>query len=65
MNGNKATGVVTNKSSYHADIIVANADYHHVEQTMLLKQNRNYSKSYWEKRIMSPSALLFYVALKS
>ena len=63
MNGNKATGVVTNKSSYHADIIVANADYHHVEQTMLLKQNRNYSKSYWEKRIMSPSALLFYVAL--
>tara|TARA_Y100001936_G_C15961713_1_gene605956 strand:- start:500 stop:1117 length:618 start_codon:yes stop_codon:yes gene_type:complete len=30
---------------------------------MMLKQNRNYSKSYWEKRIMSPSALLFYVAL--
>ena len=63
INGNKATEVVTNKSSYHADIIVANADYNHVEQTMLPKSYQNYSKSYWEKRTMSPSALVFYVAL--
>ena len=63
INGNKATEVVTNKSSYHADIIVANADYNHVEQTMLPKSYQNYSKSYWAKRTMSPSALIFYVAL--
>ena len=63
INGNKATEVVTNKSSYHADIVVANADYNHVEQTMLPKSYQNYSKSYWEKRTMSPSALVFYVAL--
>ena len=63
INGNKATEVVTNKSLYHADIIVANADYNHVEQTMLPKSYQNYSKSYWEKRTMSPSALVFYVAL--
>ena len=63
INGNKATEVVTNKSLYHADIIVANADYNHVEQTMLPKSYQNYSKSYWDKRTMSPSALVFYVAL--
>ena len=63
INGNKATEVVTNKSSYHTDIVVANADYNHVEQTMLPKSYQNYSKSYWEKRTMSPSALVFYVAL--
>ena len=63
INGNKATEVVTNKSSYHADIVVANADYNHVEQTMLPKSYQNYSKSYWDKRTMSPSALVFYVAL--
>ena len=63
INGNKATEVVTDKSSYHADIIVANADYNHVEQTMLPKAYRNYSKSYWAKRTMSASALIFYVAL--
>ena len=63
INGNKATEVVTNQSSYHADIVVANADYNHVEQTMLPKSYQNYSKSYWEKRTMSPSALVFYVAL--
>ena len=63
INGNKATEVVTNKSSYHADIVVANADYNHVEQTMLPKSYQNYSKSYWKKRTMSPSALVFYVAL--
>ena len=30
---------------------------------MLPKAYRNYSKSYWAKRTMSPSALIFYVAL--
>tara|TARA_B100001179_G_scaffold229109_1_gene214261 strand:+ start:2105 stop:3571 length:1467 start_codon:yes stop_codon:yes gene_type:complete len=63
VNGNRATEVLTNKSSFAADIIVANADYNHVEQTMLPRNLRNYSKSYWEKRVMSPSALIFYVGL--
>lgn len=59
----KATRVITNQSTFEADAVVAGADYHHVEQEILEKPYRNYSESYWQKRIMSPSSLLFYVGL--
>lgn len=59
----KATGVTTNKRSYHSDIIVGSADYQHIEQTLLPKTYRNYSKSYWEKKTLSPSCLLYYVGV--
>ena len=45
------------------DMVVAGADYHHVEQKLLEKQYRNYSESYWDKREMAPSSLLFYVGV--
>eukprot|EP01047_Picozoa_sp_COSAG01_P046372 COSAG01_NODE_4349_length_5115_cov_2.076555_2_plen_312_part_00 len=38
-------------------------DYHHVEQVLLEPQWRTYSESYWQKRVMSPSSLLFYIGL--
>tara|TARA_B100001029_G_scaffold59024_1_gene47696 strand:- start:5579 stop:7048 length:1470 start_codon:yes stop_codon:yes gene_type:complete len=59
----QVVGVKSNGISYDADIVIANADYHHVEQEMLPKKYRNYSKAYWSNRTMSPSALLFYIGL--
>lgn len=47
-----------------ADIIVANADYHHVETKLLKKTDRNYSPQYWEKLELSPSALLILLGVK-
>ncbi len=55
--------VVSNKDSYESEIVIANADYEHVETNLIQKKYRNYKKSYWEKRTMSPSALLFYIGL--
>ncbi|EOZ95972.1 Phytoene dehydrogenase [Indibacter alkaliphilus LW1] len=46
-----------------ADIIVAGADYHHVDSQLLSPENRNYSESYWDKRVMAPSSLLFYLGI--
>jgi phytoene desaturase len=47
------------------DFIVASADYHHVEQNLLEKEERGYSDSYWQSRIMAPSSMLYYVGLNT
>ena len=45
------------------DHVVAAADYNHVEQKLLPAEYRRYSERYWQKRVMAPSALLFYIGL--
>lgn len=59
----KAKTVVTDKNEYIADAVISGADYHFTETTLLPKQYRSYSDSYWEKRVMAPSCLLYYVGL--
>lgn len=56
-------GVETNDGFYPADVVVAGADYHHVEQQLLPAELRGYDPGYWEKRTMAPSGLLFYIGL--
>lgn len=57
-----ATGLIINDVYEEFDLIVASSDYHHTEQ-LLPKEYRNYSESYWDKRKMAPSCLLFYVGI--
>ncbi|MBB5396011.1 NAD(P)/FAD-dependent oxidoreductase [Mucilaginibacter sp. AK015] len=57
----KAKAVETNNGSYTSDFVIAGADYQHTDQYLLDKANRNYTEKYWDKRIMSPSSLLFYI----
>jgi phytoene desaturase len=63
MNAVKAKGLWSEKSFHASDYIVAGADYHHVEQQLIPEYFRKYSSSYWDKRVMAPSSLLFYVGL--
>ncbi|MEL6941915.1 MAG: phytoene desaturase family protein, partial [Bacteroidota bacterium] len=58
-----ATKVITQDKEYEADVIVGSADYHHLEQQVLQPQHRRYSESYWQKRTMAPSSLLFYLGV--
>ncbi|MEM6698232.1 MAG: phytoene desaturase family protein [Bacteroidota bacterium] len=58
-----ATKVMTQDTEYEADVIVGGADYHHLEQQVLKPQHRRYSESYWQKRTMAPSSLLFYLGV--
>lgn len=53
-----------NQTIYEADIVVSNADYHHTETKLLLPEYRNYSDTYWNKRVMAPSCLLYYVGIR-
>ncbi len=59
----QATEVVTIDQSYEVDAVVGGADYHHLEQQVLEPHLRNYSASYWDKRTMAPSSLLFYIGV--
>ncbi len=58
-----ATKVVTQDHEYLADIVVGGADYHHLDQEVLAEKNRNYTEGYWQKRVMAPSSLLFYLGV--
>ena len=53
----------TNKSIYKADVIISGADYHFTETKLLPPACQSYSSSYWTKKVMAPSCLLYYVGL--
>lgn len=59
----RADKVLTSKGAFKADVVVAGADYHHVDQHLLDYEFRNYSPKYWDKRTLAPSSLLFYIGL--
>ncbi len=58
-----ADQVRVNGHAHHADVVLGSADYNHVEQQLLPGDYRTYSASYWDKRTMSPSSLIFYLGI--
>lgn len=58
-----AKTVSTRDTSYEADVVVGGADYHHIDQQVLAPEHRQYSEKYWDKRVMAPSSLLFYIGV--
>ena len=63
INNKQVKQVITNNATYEADIVVAGADYHHIEQQVLEKPFRQYDEKYWDKRVMAPSSLIFYLGV--
>ncbi len=62
-NAGVVTHVKTENKSYSCNVVIAGADYHHVDQEILDLPHRNYTASYWDKRTMAPSSLLFYLGI--
>jgi phytoene desaturase len=63
MNHVKAKGLLVNGTFRSFDYIIASADYHHVEQNLLPATHRRYSEAYWQKRVMAPSSLIFFLGI--
>lgn len=63
IDGNKAKAVQTDKDYYRADAIISSADYHFTEMKLLPEECRSYSPAYWDKRVMAPSCLIYYIGL--
>ncbi len=60
---NSVTHIITTEKTFDADYVVCSGDYHHFDQNILEHKYRNYSESYWNKRVLAPSSLLFYVGI--
>ncbi|MBC5775024.1 phytoene desaturase [Pontibacter sp. KCTC 32443] len=58
-----ATRVITATDVFETDVIVASADYHHVEKNLLPEQYQSYTEAYWNTRVMAPSSLIFYLGI--
>jgi len=62
--GSLAQSLMVNGEHYGSDITISSADYHHTEQQLITSESlRNYSPKYWDKRVMAPSSLLFYIGV--
>ena len=58
----KVKSLMINNEIQEFDFVIASSDYHHTE-TLLKSEERNYSESYWEKRIFAPSCLIYYLGI--
>lgn len=61
---NNAQGIFVNGEMKSTDIIIAACDYEFADQKLLPQEYSNYDKNYWESRIMSPSAVLYFIGVK-
>ncbi len=61
--GVRYTDASGKEGSLEADVVVGAADYHFIENKLLVPEDRSYSEAYWNKRVMAPSCLLYYVGL--
>jgi phytoene desaturase len=51
------------KTLFEADVVIGSADYHFIESTLLPDKYKSYTEAYWNKRVMAPSCLIYYVGL--
>jgi len=58
-----AQKLITDKGEYTADAIISGADYQFTESRLLPAAYRSYSEAYWDKKVLAPSCLLYYVGL--
>ena len=65
LDSGRISGVEAADREYPADIVVASADYHHVETKLLPAHARSYSEKYWESRDLAPSAIMFFLGLNT
>lgn len=60
--GSKITSIRTAKGNFQFDAVICSSDYAHSE-LLLDKKNRNYTDEYWNKKVFSPSSLIFYLGV--
>ncbi len=58
-----AKKIVTDKNIFEANAVISGADYHFTEKSLLAPAYQSYSDAYWNKKVMAPSCLLYYVGI--
>ncbi len=62
---NRVISVTASGKEYQTDYLVATGDYHHIEQQLLSPYYRKYTPRYWDKRVLSPSSLIYYLGFNT
>jgi phytoene desaturase len=62
--GGRVTGVKVGEIFYPADVVVGNADLHHLETKLLKPADQTLPEAWWQKRVPGPSALLLFLGVK-
>ena len=57
----EVTALHTSKGVYESQCVVAAADYHFVEQNLIDVEYRQYDEAYWDRQILAPSSLIYYL----
>ncbi len=60
----RVTGVMVGDIFFEADVVVGNADLHHVETQLLNPEEQTLPQKWWDKRIPGPSAMLLFLGVK-
>lgn len=60
---NEISHVITKTQKFGCDYVLANADYHFIDQQILPKKLADYNSKYWDSRKMAPSSLLVFIGL--
>ena len=53
----------TSKNIHEADAIISGADYYFTENNLLSPLYRSYTDKYWDRKVLAPSCILYYVGL--
>ena len=60
----RAAGIEVGAAQVTADIVVANADLHHVETKLLEPKRQSLPAKWWDKKQPAPSGLLLFLGVK-
>jgi len=60
----RVTGVMVGDKFYAADVVIGNADLHHVETQLLDPENQSLPEKWWKDKVPGPSAILLYLGVK-
>lgn len=59
----KAKGIQTKNGYWDCDVVVSAGDYHHTDRKLIPQEYSNYTEAYWDKRLMAPTCLLYFVGV--
>jgi phytoene desaturase len=59
------TVLTRDRQSYEADVVIGGADYHFIETSLLAPEYRSYTDQWWDKKLMAPGCLIYYVGLNT
>ncbi len=61
---NHVAGVMVGEVFYGADVVIGNADLHHVETQLLAPKHQSLPESWWKDKVPGPSAMLLFLGVR-